>query len=89
MVQSEKECFICHKQTGLHRHHIYGGTANRRISERLGYVVWLCAEHHTGDSGVHHDRDLDLYVKRTGQRVFEQTRTREEFIATFGRNYIE
>jgi len=87
-MQDKKECIVCGRQRGLQKHHIYGGVGRREISERYGMVVWLCLEHHTGQSGVHNDRNLDLYVKRLGQRNFEKIYSRKKFVETFGRNYL-
>lgn len=51
--------------------------------------VWLCARHHTSDYGVHFNKELDLKLKRMGQKKFEEKHTREEFIRLFGRNYLD
>jgi hypothetical protein len=45
-------------------------------------------EHHTGGSGVHNNRDLDLYVKKLGQREFEKIYSRKKFVEVMGRNYL-
>lgn len=88
IIQTEKECFICRTTRNLHEHHIFYGTANRRMSERYGMKVWLCQEHHTGQNGVHFDRQLDLLVKTVAQGVFEEkVGDREKFIEIFGRSY--
>lgn len=88
IIQTEKECYICRTTRNLHCHHIFYGTANRRMSERYGMKVWLCQEHHTGQNGVHFDRQLDLLVKTVAQGVFEEkVGDREKFIEIFGRSY--
>lgn len=88
IIQTEKECYICRTTRNLHEHHIFYGTANRRMSEMYGMKVWLCQEHHTGQNGVHFDRQLDLQMKTMAQGVFEdQIGDRERFIETFGRSY--
>ena len=81
------ECFICHTTANLERHHIYGGR-NRKISERLGLVVYLCVEHHRGANGVHFNAVLMQDLHEWGQREFEKTHTREEFMRAIGRNYL-
>lgn len=100
ILQKEKECFICRlianssddyifvPVTGLHDHHVFYGTANRKNSEKHGLKVWLCINHHTGDNGVHRNRTLDLDLKTRAQKVFEYKHSREEFIEVFGRNYL-
>ena len=46
-------------------------------------------DHHTGNHGVHQDRKLDWIIKRAGQREFEKQYGRNEFMAIFGKNYLE
>ena len=87
-MQGKKECIVCGCLRGLQRHHIYGGVGRRELSERYGLVVWLCMEHHTGGSGVHNNRDLDLYVKKLGQAEFEKIYSRKKFVEIMGRNYL-
>ena len=40
------------------------------------------------NNGIHFDKEFDLRVKRLCQKKFEETHTREEFIALIGRNYL-
>lgn len=88
IMQCEKKCYITGRTTGLHRHHIYGG-ANRQVSEKNGFWVYLVAElHNMSDSGVHFNRALDLALKAECQRKFEETHTREEFMRLIGKNYL-
>lgn len=102
ILQDRKECYLCRlmmqKQgqeeslpaEGLHSHHIFGGTANRRQSERYGLKVWLCLGHHeSGPEAVHQKRTVDLSLKGIGQRKFEETRTRAEFIRIFGKSWLD
>ena len=59
------------------------------MSEQYGMKVWLCQEHHTGNTGVHFNKELDLKLKRMGQEYFENHYgSREVFIRTFGRSYL-
>lgn len=90
ILQREKKCYITGATTNLHRHHIYFGNPNRKISEKNGFWVWLRADWHNGASyGVHFDRSLDLELKRACQSAYERTHTREEFIRLIGKNYLE
>lgn len=90
IIQTKKKCFICSKIVGLHDHHIYFGTSKRRISEKHGFKVWLCYQHHEGTFGVHGTKghELDLYLKKICQQKFEESNSREEFIKIIGRNYL-
>lgn len=89
ILQTEKVCFLCGKTVGLELHHIFGGVANRKISTREGFVVWLCGETcHRGTDGAQYNKELNLYLKREAQKAFERTRTREEWLKLIGRNYL-
>ena len=88
IVQTNKECFLCGRKTCLERHHIYAGVANRRLSEREGLWLWLCADCHRGTDGGQYNKERNLYLKQEGQRAFEETHTREEFMKIFGKNYL-
>ena len=88
IVQENKECFVCHTTTGLNDHHIFFG-ANRKWSEKYGLKVWLCGrDHNLSNEGVHFNRKLDLYIKRIGQKAFEEKYSREKFMQIFGKNYL-
>ena len=89
IIQTEKQCFVCGKNYNLHDHHIIYGTSNRKQSEKYGLKVWLCYEHHTGNAGVHFNRDLDLHLKKLAQERFEaRYGARNEFINIFGKSYL-
>ena len=89
ILQDEKKCFLCNTVFNLHEHHIFFGSANRKISEANGFKVWLCAYHHNmSHYSVHHDRKLDLLVKKVCQRKYEKTHSRDEFIKLIGRSYL-
>lgn len=81
-------CLVCFKKTDLQLHHVFYGTANRRKSDKYGMVVWLCKECHTGDEGVHHNKDLDNEVKKWAQGQFEQHDSREHFVWIFGKSWL-
>lgn len=90
IIQNHKECLIC-GSWNIEDHHIFFGQANRKLSEKYGLKVWLCPTHHRGTIGVH-GRDghkLDMQLKELGQKAFEWEHTRDEFIKTFGRNYLD
>lgn len=90
IIQTEKECYFCHTTLNLHCHHVFEGTANRKVSENNGFKVWLCAEHHNmSNNSVHHNKDMDLILKKLFQKEYEKEHSREEFIKLIGRNYID
>ena len=91
ILQDKKECWICGRQTNLHKHHaIHGKTSNRNLSEKYGLWLWLCAIHHNmGNDSVHLNHDRDMEVKTYAQTVFEaKCGTREDFRAIFGKSYL-
>jgi len=88
ILQDEKECFFCKTTMDLEEHHVVYGTANRKQSEKNGLKVWLCHEHHTGNSGVHVNKDLDTQLKEFAQKTFEESHTHEEWMRVFGKNYL-
>ena len=90
ILQDEKECFFCKTTLNLDRHHIFFGVANRKISDQDGCVVYLCASHHTGTHGVHHNRELDLKLKRICERAWLEyyDKTIDDFIKRYGKSFL-
>lgn len=89
IIQKEKECYVCKTTFNLQEHHIIYGTSNRKQSEKYGLKVWLCRGHHTGSTGVHFNKPLDLHLKKLAQEHFEaEYGTRERFREVFGKSYL-
>ncbi len=90
IIENEKICFICDSESGLHRHHVFHGTANRKLSEEYGCWVWLCPRHHNmSKEGVHYNAGLDLRIKQIAQERWEEVYgNRKDFIRTFGKSYL-
>lgn len=89
IMQDEAKCLICGTPFGLHRHHVFYGTANRKLSEAYGCWVWLCSRHHNGSmSSVHHNPKMDQTIKRATQEKFEELYSHEKFMSVFGRNWL-
>ena len=88
-------CFLCvllhgdeRQKSVLHTHHVFGGTANRKLSERYGLTVKLCPEHHTeGKEAAHRNQEIAALLHRIGQEAFEKRFPDLDFIEIFGRNY--
>lgn len=88
LLETEKECFIC-KSPYVELHHVFFGTANRRLSDEDGCVVWLCNFHHTGAGGVHRNPKLDHLLKWKMQKAWmEKYGTKEDFIRRYGKSYL-
>ena len=88
IMQTEKRCYLCNRETGLERHHVMSGTANRKLSEKYGLWVWLCHECHTGTDGAQYDRSKNIQLRQDAQFVFENLHGHRMWMSTFGRNYI-
>lgn len=80
-------CELCGRPA-TQRHHVFFGTANRKKSEEWGMVARLCLDCHTGQGGVHLNRQKDLALKRKYQTLFEMKHSKKEFMEVFGRNYL-
>lgn len=81
------------RMSGLVRHEIFFGTANRQKSIEYGLVVFIRPEDHNASSyGVHciNGHDFDDYLKKYGQYIAMQTYgwTTEDFTNLFGKNYL-
>jgi len=85
-----KKCCICGSGIGVETHHVFFGSANRKVSDANGFMVDLCYEHHRGTNGVHgkNGANLSLQLKKMMQAEYEKDHSREEFIALIGRNYL-
>lgn len=89
IIQTERECYVCGTTRDIHEHHIFEGIANRRQSEKYGMKIFLCGRHHNmSNQGIHFNKELDISVKQMAQEIFEETHTREEFRAIFGKSYL-
>lgn len=89
IIQNSKKCFICGTTYNLHDHHIFMA-ANRKHSEKYGLKVWLCYTHHNGSNySPHFNKEVDIELKQIAQRKFEETHSRDEFMAIIGRNYLD
>lgn len=90
IIQTRKECFITGDIYNLHKHHIFEGTANRRLSEQYGLWVWLRADwHNLADYGVHFNKELDRKLKVLAQEKFEEKYGHNKFMEVFKKNYID
>lgn len=88
ILQDEKKCYVTEHTNALHKHHIYGAS-NRKISEDNGFWVWLTPEYHNmSDRGVHFNKEFDTLLKQECQAKYEETHSREDFIALIGRSYL-
>ena len=99
ILQDEKECFITGATEGLHKHHIYGGNPNRKISEEQGFFIWLTPALHTNSNEcVHKNHPFSLTLKKMCQLAYEdklmldqgisRESARDRFMKMIGRNFL-
>lgn len=99
MQKKDGRCWMCVKIHGdnrmhpvLHKHHIFFGPGQRKISEENGFYIWLCPGHHIYDGGreaVHRNYGLCRMLQRETQDKWEKMgHTRREFMELAGRSYI-
>lgn len=96
IIQAERDrCYICGGlggYWGLDEHHVFGGFANRKLSEKYGLKVYLCHEkcHETGEEAVHNNAEVDRALKATVQKIAMRHYgwTVDQFIKIFGKNYL-
>lgn len=88
IISNERECLVCKTTQGLHKHHIFFGSADRKKSEKYGCWCYLCGKHHNlSNDGVHFNKQLDNKLKRYAQSKFEEAYPELDFLKVFGRNY--
>ena len=84
-------CFLCGNYEQLEEHHIFGG-ARRPISTKYGLTVHLCPWCHRIDAdSAHRSGKTAELLHKYGQHkaMVEQKWSKEEFIAHFGKNYLD
>lgn len=86
--EEPKQCYLCGRQYGLQKHHVMSGTANRRLSERYGLVLNLCAQCHIGDGGAQYERQLNLRLRQEAQEAFEKIYSHDLWMDIFKKNYL-
>ncbi len=91
VIQNNCEmCYLCGTTQGLEHHHIFGASYKKK-SEKYGFIIRLCSEHHRGSPfGIHHNISFSRLVKSIAQEFYEENiGSREDWLKDFGRNYCE
>jgi hypothetical protein len=91
-------CFICGRYGQTDRHHLFFGTANRRLSEEDGLWVYLCPScHNRPPNGAHFNPNTALFLHKVGQQAYEEkaakngadkAEARQKFMERYGKNYL-
>ena len=82
-------CWLCGKHTETELHHVYGGVANRKLSDMDGLTVNLCWEcHHTRIHGT--DTEAIDHLKKVAQRTWMSYygKGTNEFVQRYGKNFL-
>ena len=88
VIQKERFCWVCETTQNLHVHHIFPGASRRKLSEKRGFKVYLCHQHH-GECHKHINSGVSLMLKRMCQLYYEANYgDREDFIREFGRSVL-
>ena len=65
-------CFMCGRYGPTEVHHIFGGVANRKLSEQDGLWVYLCPDcHNRPPNGVHFNKKRMEWLHKFGQAMYE------------------
>lgn len=89
IISNEKQCLVCGSTVYIHKHHIFFGTANRKLSEKYGCWCYLCSRHHNmSENGVHSNKILDNTLKEFAQKKFNEAYPDLDFLKIFGKNYL-
>lgn len=82
---NKQECEICGQYGYLETHHLIFGNGLRDLSDRYKLTARVCRNCHTR---IHNDKELMEWSKKKGQKIFEKSNTRVDFIRIFGRDYL-
>lgn len=83
----ENRCFLCGYIGNLDKHHVWHGTANRKIADEDGLFVYLCRECHL----KLHDRGWnDKNLMKEGEKAWISYYRKgiPEFIERYGKNVL-
>lgn len=87
IIQEERKCYFCSSERNLEEHHIFGGVANRKISEKYGLKVFLCRDCHTGKQGAQYYKERNLELKQEAQKAFVKLYGTKKWMDLIKKNY--
>jgi sulfur relay (sulfurtransferase) complex TusBCD TusD component (DsrE family) len=87
--QDPNRCYLCGEAAdwrGMHEHHVFG-RANRKISEKYGLKVRVCANCHDRVHADSEEREsLQAKLQTIAMKVYNWTV--EDFRKIFGKSYV-
>ena len=84
VMQKGEACYLCGKWGPTETHHVFNGPY-RKKSEEDGFTVRLHSQCHRF---VHDHPETAKTLKKRGQKIFELSHSREEFIERYGKSYL-
>ncbi|MBO4863822.1 MAG: hypothetical protein J5517_05630 [Eubacterium sp.] len=96
-------CYLCQRRTFTQLHHIIHTGVPKKKQDKMGLVVYLCLDCHTGTNGVHGkngaERDHDLkalaqarweinYIRDYPYQYHAREAAREEWMKQIGESFI-
>ncbi len=99
MDKKDGTCYLCrmlygdYTQKMVQEHHVFFGTAKRKLSEKYGLKVYLCLYHHTGDingsqEAVHRNKEMADLLHAEGQKAFMKVYPEKDFLQIFGKSWL-
>ena len=96
IIQEDKtHCYICERNGNgdpLEEHHIFFGTANRKISDKFGLTVHICGNrcHRLGKDSVHKNAQVCRILQAKAQQIAMQHYgwSEDDFRALIGKSYL-
>ena len=85
-----EHCYICGSTT-VAIHHVFYGTANRKLSDKHGFILPLHPRWHTESNDAVHrgNKELDTKLKALAQTYYEtHIGSRTDFILEFGKSWL-
>lgn len=94
-IMPENELYATERFPGSERHEVFEGrTGNRERSIKDGLVIFITPYQHRFDrDAVHNDPKNQKWIeiKKIAQETWQKcyNKTKEDFIARYGRNYLD
>lgn len=89
MYHDKDSCYLCYRHVPLEKHHVWHGTANRRLADKDGLYVWLCPECHRAlhDKGIG-DKLLMMQAQIEWMHHYNFGNPQDDFRKRYGRDLL-
>lgn len=94
LVEDMNTCYACgieqNDYVQVECHHVFFGSYQKTWCTKRKLYLPLCGNCHRGNNSPHMNRDIDLEYRQMAQQYYEENiGDRNQFMAEFGRNYLE